>query len=52
MAKKTAATKTKKLTYARANGYDKLAPAEFKKLEALCAEYRAFLGAAKLTTRR
>jgi aspartyl aminopeptidase len=36
-----------KLTYTRTNGYDKLAPAELKKLEAVCADYRAFLGAAK-----
>jgi len=45
MAKKKAVAKT--LTYTRANGYEKLQPAELKKLETLCASYLGFLGAAK-----
>ncbi|MDD5629186.1 MAG: aminopeptidase 1 [Elusimicrobia bacterium] len=35
------------LNYARANGYEKLSPAEAKKLEAVCADYLVFLGQAK-----
>jgi len=46
MAKKKTAKK-KPLTYARCNGYEKLSPAEIKRLEAVCAAYLAFLGAAK-----
>jgi len=45
MSKKKAVSKT--LTYTRANGYEKLPPTELKKLEALCASYLGFLGAAK-----
>ena len=44
MAKKTP---KQALTYTRANGYEKLSPAESKKLEAVCTEYRDFLGKAK-----
>ena len=39
--------KNKTLTYTRSNGYQKLAPAELKKLEALASLYRSFLGKAK-----
>ncbi|MDD5657460.1 MAG: aminopeptidase [Elusimicrobia bacterium] len=35
------------LTYDRPNGYEKLPPAEAKKLESYCADYLGFLGAAK-----
>lgn len=35
------------LNYVRANGYDKLAPAELKKLDDVCSRYRDFLGKAK-----
>ena len=40
-------TKKPALNYTRANGYEKLAPAELKKLDDVCSRYRDFLGKAK-----
>ena len=45
MPNKTAAKKS--LSYERKNGYERISAADLKKLEEVCRDYMAFLGASK-----
>lgn len=47
MAKVKTPSQPKNLTHTRRNGYEKLPPAELKRLKAICDSYISYLGAAK-----